>query len=158
MSALASGCKEMNLSEGGIMGAPAPDFSLRDLSGQTKRFSDWRGKAVLLDFWAAWCGSCRESVPAYERIYQRFHEKNLVVLGIDEDAEPGIAATSARKWGISYPVLLDPRGRVFDAYGARTMPAVFLIDSSGTMRGRWEGFDASIADEIQKAVRAMAEP
>ncbi len=150
-----AGCARLSLSRGVAVGRPAPEFALRDLSGRTKRLSDWRGKAVLLDFWAAWCGSCRESVPAYERIYKRFHAKDFVALGIDEDAEPKIAATFAKKLGMSYPVLLDPRGRAFDAYGARMMPAVFLIDSSGTVRGRWEGFDDSVAAGVSQAVKGL---
>ncbi len=158
LAAPAAACARLSLSRDVTVGRPAPEFTLRNLSGQPERLSDWRGKTVILDFWAVWCGSCRESIPAYERIYQRFHAKDFVVLGIDEDAEPKIASAFAKRLGMSYPLLLDPRGQVFDAYGARMMPAVFLIDSSGTIRGRWEGFDDAIAVEIQKAVPAMLGP
>lgn len=156
-AAFAAGCAGLGFSRGGAVGRPAPEFSLRELSGQPRRLSDWRGKAVLLDFWASWCGSCRDSIPLDERLHERYRAKGLAVVGVNEDVETKLARTAVERLGVSYPVLLDSQGWVFGAYGARMMPAMFLIDSSGTIRGRWEGFDGAVATEVEKAVEALME-
>ena len=130
---------------------PAPDFSLTDLSGATVRLSDFRGKTVLLDFWATWCEPCKQSIPLYLKMQEKLRSKGFVVVGIDENESAAIAAAYARNHGMTYPILMDPGTGLFEKYGGRSMPSAFLIDAQGNIRGRWEGFDAAAGLDVALA-------
>jgi peroxiredoxin len=127
---------------------PAPDFTLKDLSGATVRLSDFRGKTVLLDFWATWCEPCRQSIPLYLKMQEKRRSKGFVVVGVDENESPEIAAAYIRNHRMNYTVLMDPGAELFKKYGGRGMPSAFLIDSQGNIRGRWEGFDAAAGLDV----------
>jgi peroxiredoxin len=130
---------------------PAADFSLQDLSGATVRLSDLRGKTVLLDFWATWCVPCKQSIPRYMAMQDRLREKGFVVVGIDEGEKADVVAAHVKAHGMNYRVLLDPESTLFRKYGARSLPAAFLIDAKGNIRGRWEGFDAATGLDVEHA-------
>ncbi|MBI3550162.1 MAG: TlpA family protein disulfide reductase [Elusimicrobia bacterium] len=135
----------------------APDFALKDLSGKTLTLRELRGKTVLIDFWATWCGPCAEAIPFYEKIYEKYEGKPFAVLGIDEDGMTDVVAPFAKKKGIRYPILLDADNKAFDAFGVRGLPTAFLVDSEGNIRDKWIGFDAGVESEIEKAVGALLE-
>jgi len=132
--------------------SPAPDFALQDLSGATVRLADYRGRTVLLDFWATWCDPCRESIPRYVKMQDKLRAKGFVVIGADEDENPATTAAYARDHGMNYPVLRDAGTMLFKKYGGRSLPAAFLIDSEGNIRGRWDGFDAATGVDVELAV------
>ena len=135
-------------------GAPArraaPDLALRDLAGRTVALSSLLGRPLLLDFWAPWCDPCRASIPHYEGLAAR----GLRVVGVAED-DPATVAAFVKTNGPSYAVLLDPDGRAMRAFGARGLPTVFLLDARGRVRGRWSGFDASVAAAVDAAAAAL---
>src|SRR5690348_11361212 len=120
--------------------ALAPGLSLKDLNGKPARLEDFRGKVVLLDFWATWCDSCLESLPVYEKLYESRRGDGLVVLGVDEDARAKGVAGFAAKRGVTYPVLLDTDKDAYYAYRVRGLPTTFLIDANGKIQRQWTGF------------------
>ncbi len=108
----------------------APDFELQDMDGSSWRLSALRGKVVLLNFWATWCGPCRQEMPHLEKLHQRFSERGLVVLGIND--EPLIQAREfLSERGMSYPNLHTPDGQVFRQYGIDALPTSLIIDRQG---------------------------
>ena len=113
-------------------GFVAPDFELPDLQGQTHRLSALRGKVVFLNLWTTWCPPCRMEMPAMERLYQRLRHRDFVMLAVSED-EGGASAVApfVAELGLSFPVLLDPRGRLSTRYGATGYPETFIIDRNG---------------------------
>ncbi len=120
-------------------GDPAPDFTLRALDGSPRSLSELRGNVVLLNFWATWCGPCREELPQLERLQERFQEDGLVVLGVsDENAD------KARRYldenGITYPTLHDPSSSVFRGYRVGAIPTSLIIGRDGRLRKRIEGY------------------
>jgi peroxiredoxin len=131
--------------------SPAPPFALKDLTGAAVRLDDFRGKTVLLDFWATWCEPCKESIPRYIKMQERLRSKGFVVIGIDEDEKGDVAGAYARDHGLNYDVLLDPGTGLFEKYGGRSLPSAFLIDAQGNIRGRWEGFDAATGVDVERA-------
>ncbi len=115
-------------------GFPAPPFQLTGLSGKAVSLSDFRGRVVLLNFWATWCAPCVREMPSMEKLYQAFRERGLVVLAVSLDEE-GAAKVEpfVRKLGLTFPIVLDTAGRVSGIYGARELPASFLIDGGGAV-------------------------
>lgn len=111
---------------------PAPPFQLTGLSGKAVSLSDFRGRVVLLNFWATWCAPCVREMPSMEKLYQAFRERGLVVLGVSLDEE-GAAKVEpfVRMVGVTFPIVLDTASRVSGIYGARELPSSFLIDSGG---------------------------
>ncbi|MFI5348129.1 MAG: peroxiredoxin family protein [Elusimicrobiota bacterium] len=130
---------------------PAQDFALTDLSGATVRLSDFRGKTVLLDFWATWCVPCKQSIPRYIKMQDKLRSRGFVVVGVDEGETAEAVTAFERANRRNYQVLLDPDAALFKKYGARSLPAAFLIDPQGNIRGQWEGFDAATGLDVERA-------
>jgi peroxiredoxin len=145
-------------SSGDASAPPAADFALKDLSGKTVTLADLKGKAVLIDFWATWCGPCEESIPYWEKIHQKYGSDRFTVIGVDEDAETNVVAPFVKSHKMAYPILLDPDNRAYDAYGVRGLPTLYLIDADGKLRNQWVGFSDDVASEVEKAVTALAAP
>lgn len=134
---------------------PAPDFALEDLAGATVRLSDYRGRTVLLDFWATWCPPCKQSIPLYVDMLKRLRSKGFEVIGVDEDDNPAVVRAYARAHGMSYPVLADHRTELFRKFGGADLPTCFLIDAQGNVRGRWQGFDAATGIDVERATDVL---
>jgi cytochrome c biogenesis protein CcmG/thiol:disulfide interchange protein DsbE len=121
-------------------GTPAPDFSLFDTAGRRVALSSLRGKVVAVNFWATWCGPCREEIPELVRLYSENEGKCFELLGVaSESGTRDEVAAAARKLGINYPVLLDDEGRAGDAFHIPGYPRTFLIDADGRIRTVFEG-------------------
>lgn len=114
-----------------VPGAKAPDVALRDTLGNERRLSDYKGKVVLLKFWASWCGACISELQSVERLAARLAERGFVVLGVgvDDQAEP--LAVMQKSYGLSYPTLIDQDGSVKRAFKITGVPESFLIDADG---------------------------
>lgn len=131
----------------------APGFKLKDLSGKVVQLSDFKGKPVMIDFWATWCPPCRESIPALVRIHKAYSGRGLVVLGIsmDQGGWDSVMQFVAEN-GIGYTVLKGTDS-VQDDYQVRTIPMVVLLNKEGKMVKRYIGVGAD--DELEKAVRSI---
>ena len=116
-------------------GEPAPNFQLRDMNGRTMSLSELRGKVVLLNFWATWCGPCRVEMPAMERLYRAYDRKDFEILAVSTDAQ-GVAVTRPfqEENKLTFPILHDSDFRVGLSYGARTLPMTFMVDRQGIVR------------------------
>jgi peroxiredoxin len=116
-------------------GELAPNFQLRDMDGRIVSLSDLRGKVVLLNFWATWCGPCRVEMPAMERLYRAYDRKDFEILAVSTDAQ-GVAVTRPfqQENKLTFPILHDADFRVGLSYGARTLPMTFMVDRQGVVR------------------------
>jgi peroxiredoxin len=127
------------VAEGGVLkiGDEAPNFVLKDLEGFQVSLDQFRGKVVLLNFWATWCGPCRIEMPAMEQLYRSFSRKDFEILAVSTDPQ-GAAVTKPfqREMGFTFPVLHDADFRIGLRYGARSLPMTFLIDQQGVIRKR----------------------
>ena len=118
----------------------APEISAKDPSGSGQRLTGFRGKLVLLNFFATWCGPCREEMPALERLYRAYREQGFVVLGVDYRESAGTVRDFLAEMKVSFPAVLDESGQAVKAYGIRPLPASFLIGRDG--RILWRAFGA----------------
>jgi thiol-disulfide isomerase/thioredoxin len=119
----------------------APDFSLEDLDGHIHALSNYRGKVVLLNFWASWCPPCRLEMPSIERLYQSKMKRPFIVLGINqgETSENAFASLGLFKPMPTFPILLDSKGQVAKSYAVQGLPSSFLINRDGKIVIRAEG-------------------
>ena len=111
--------------------APTPDFSLATPEGKKLSLKDFRGKIVLLNFWASWCVPCREEMPAMEKLYQEYKQKNFVVLAVAVKDRKQDAIDFAKELKLTYPIALDHDAQVGTLYGAWGLPATYLIGPKG---------------------------
>jgi thiol-disulfide isomerase/thioredoxin len=107
------------------------DFELQDLSGSTRRLSDYRGKVVFLNFWATWCGPCRFEMPSMEKLYRRFKDKGLEIVAVNLQEDRASVQRFVDQYGLSFPVLLDTTGRIGATYGARSIPTTYIVGRDG---------------------------
>ena len=134
------GLAEKSIPGGGALkvGLPAPDFELTDLSGKRVRLTDFRGRVVVLNFWATWCGPCRTEMPVFEEFYKQY-APDLMVLGINlEETSQEILGFSG-PLGITYPILLDPEGLATRIYQVIQLPNTFFVDRLGIIQFRHIG-------------------
>jgi peroxiredoxin len=112
---------------------PARAFTVPTLDGGSLRLADYRGRVVVLNFWATWCPPCREEMPAMERLYRRFEARGVVVVAISIDADRSLVGPFVKEHGLTFPVGLDPGMEVAGQYGVRGLPATFLVDAGGRL-------------------------
>ena len=117
----------------------APQFSLTDLNGQRLALSDYRGKVILLDFWATWCAPCRAEIPRFVEWQNRYGQRGLQVIGISMDDTQGPVTTFSRKLGIDYPVALGNTRVAEDYGGILGLPVNFVIDRDGRIYQKHTG-------------------
>ncbi len=122
----------------------APDFTLQGLDGKRYTLSKLRGKVVLLNFWATWCGPCRREIPDLVRIHAKYEAQDFVVLGVSmDDLAPDQIQRFATNYKINYPVLHGPYSelmKIAQAYGGiGAVPTTFLVDRQGKIRARYIG-------------------
>ncbi|HEA64922.1 MAG TPA: TlpA family protein disulfide reductase [Candidatus Aminicenantes bacterium] len=113
----------------------ALDFALKNLEGSEVSLKDFQGKVVFLNFWATWCGPCREEMPSMEKLWQRFKEKAFVILAVDLREGKEEVNSFMKDYGLTFSVLLDSKGEVGSMYAVRAIPTTFLIDSEGRIVG-----------------------
>jgi cytochrome c biogenesis protein CcmG/thiol:disulfide interchange protein DsbE len=122
-------------SSGIALGAQVPDDPLPRLEGSGEgSLADYRGKWVLVNFWASWCDPCRAESPALERFHSENESRNFTVLGIDTQDLSGDGQAFVREFSLEYPHLRDPEGDAADAWGTTGVPETFLVDPRGRLR------------------------
>jgi peroxiredoxin len=132
--------------------AMASDFSLKDMSGKTVRLSDYKGKVVLLEFWAAWCPPCRASVPGLEKLHNAYKDKGLVLLAVSMD-EGGWDEVKSfiKESGITYTVLMGTED-VAIKYQVRSIPMMLVLNREGKISKRYIGMGSD--EELEKDIKA----
>jgi peroxiredoxin len=132
----------------------AANFALRDLDGRTVRLSEFRGKVVLLDFWATWCPPCRKEVPHFKALHSKYASQGLVVVGVALDRE-GISVVRpfVREHGVSWITVLGDEA-VVEAYGGiESIPTTFVVDRDGRVAERMTGYRTQ--EELEAAIRPL---
>jgi peroxiredoxin len=136
-------------------GGPAPDFTLRTMEGKNLRLQEQRGKVVLVNFWATWCGPCRQEMPLLNQMYQKYQASGFTLLGVNVDDDSKNAATVVGKLGVSFPVLLDSEKKVSKLYDLNSMPSTLIIDRDGRVRYVHRGYQSGYEATYEKQIREL---
>ena len=116
------------------VGSQAPGFTLPDLDGNQVDFSEYKGKVIFLNFWATWCEPCKEEMPSMQLLYDTFKRRSFVVVAVSVDSSgPEGVKKFVDKYGLTFPVLHDRRGRVKERYKTTGVPETFIIDQNGVI-------------------------
>ena len=135
---------------------PTLDFQVEDLAGDEVHLSDYRGKVVLVNFWATWCSPCQEEMPVLDAYYQAHHDAGFVLLGVNVSDRPPEAAAYFEEAGYSFPLVFDPPGNVLIDLGARGLPVSLLIDRDGHLVEKWVG--PLTADTLDSTITPLLAP
>ena len=135
----------------------APDFTLKSISGENKRLSDFKGQVVLLNFWASWCVPCRQEMPILNDIHKKYEALGFAVLGVNVDQKSEKAIKYLKDTPVDFPVLYDPEGKVSKLYSVSAMPSTAIIDRDGNVRyihpGYKEGDEQKYRNKIKDLMR-----
>jgi cytochrome c biogenesis protein CcmG/thiol:disulfide interchange protein DsbE len=148
-----SSSAEMNGSEHVSSFPKAPDFTLSDLNGKQFRLSDYSGKLVFVNFWATWCPPCRAEIPGFIKMYDKYKDQGLEIIGISTDRDgKDVVKKFIQKNGVNYPIVMYEMD-VIEAYGGITgIPTTFIVNQKGEIVNKFVGFpgDEAFEKEIQK--------
>jgi peroxiredoxin len=117
-----------------VVGTPVEDFQLLDLDGKPQTLSQYRGRVVLLNFWATWCKPCTTEMPAMQATYDRLRDKGFVVLAVNELEDDAKVREHIRQYGHTFPVLMDRDNKVANQFGVFGLPVSVFIDEQGVVR------------------------
>jgi len=130
------------------VGKLAPDFELQSLDGKTVSLSDFRGKAVLLNFWATWCGPCRAEMPFLQQVHEEWADKGLVILAVNIGEGQSEVEEFMEEFGLSFLALLDTDREVALQYNVRAIPTTYFIDKEGVIQELKVGTFSSKAEIV----------
>lgn len=133
----------------------APNFTLKSSTGKNIKLSELRGQVVLLNFWASWCGPCRQEMPLLEQLQQRYSALGFTVLGVNVEEDPGKAKSLLKDIPVSFPILFDTQNIVSKQYQVSAMPSTVMIDRNGNMRYLHKGYKPGDEAQYKKWVKQL---
>jgi peroxiredoxin len=139
----------------GASSAIAPSFTLPSRSGDTVSLAQLKGKVVMLNFWASWCGPCRQEMPLLDSMYKRYSSLGFTLVGVNVDANSKDAEAWLSKTPVSFPVLFDRESKVSAMYDVKAMPSTVFIDRKGNVRYLHKGYKAGDEGEYLNQIRAL---
>jgi len=134
---------------------PAPDFEIPDIDGKLRRLSDYRGKVVVLNFWATWCPPCREEMPAMQHAWEQVRNENIVIVAVNIGETADEIFTFTGDYDVDFPLLMDQDSAVVQQWPIQGLPTTYVIDPEGRLVYRAIGGRAWDAPEILDKLRAL---
>ena len=136
-------------------GAPAPAFQLNSNAGKPLALADFRGQIVLLNFWASWCGPCRQEMPILEQLNRQYHGKGVTLLGVNVEPDSAAAVAWLKATPVTFPILFDTESKVSSLYEVAGMPNTVIIDRKGLVRYIHRGYAAGAENDYLNQIRAL---
>ena len=137
------------------LSAPAKDFTLKSNKGKNIRLADLRGQVVMLNFWASWCGPCRQEMPLLDKLSQRYGRAGFTLLGINTEESQEDADNLLKEIPVSFPILYDSTKKVSDMYKVDAMPTTILVDCDGKMNYLHRGYVPGDEKTYKKRIKKL---
>jgi peroxiredoxin len=139
----------------GSEGGPAPAFALGARGGHDVSLAQYRGQVVMLNFWASWCGPCRQEMPLLEGIYKKYSKLGFTLIGVNVEPDSKAADDWLKETPVSFPILYDKDSKVSKLYDVGGMPSTVFIDRSGKLRKLHRGYKPGDENEYLDTIRAL---
>lgn len=133
----------------------APDFTLPSRGGKSVTLSSLKGQVVMINFWATWCGPCRQEMPLLEEIYSRYNRMGFTLLGVNVEEDSRGADAFLKETPVSFPVLFDSENEVSKLYDVIAMPSTVILDREGTVRYLHKGYKPGYENEYLSQIRTL---
>jgi peroxiredoxin len=143
------------VAESALVGKHAPDFELELLGGKPFRLADTRGKVIVLDFFATWCGPCLQAMPQVDKVTQEFRDRGVQLVAVNLQESPKDISAMLQRHKMSLTVALDRDGAVADKYGATAIPQTVIIDRDGTIARVFIGGGPDFSDQLRAALQTL---
>lgn len=137
------------------VGQASPDFTLPSSTGKNIRLQELRGQVVLINFWASWCGPCRQEMPLLEDIYKKYSKLGFTILGINVEQDSSKAATYLRDVPVTFPILFDTQNTLSKLYDVNAMPTTVIVDRSGKIRYIHAGYKPGYEETYKKQIKDL---
>ncbi len=134
---------------------PAPNFTLKALSGKNLKLSEMAGNVVLINFWASWCGPCREEMPLLNDLHNKYEPLGFTVLGVNVEEDPKNARGFLKNFPVDFPVVLDNLNEVSRQYNVIAMPTTVVVDRDGNVRYLHKGYKSGDEQKYRKIVKKL---
>jgi len=136
-------------------GGPAPQFTLTARGGSNVSLAQYKGQVVMLNFWASWCGPCRQEMPLLESIYKKYNRLGFTLIGVNVEPDSNAANEWLKQTPVSFPILYDKESRVSKMYDVAGMPSTVIIDRAGKVRVLHRGYKPGEENEYLDSIRAL---
>jgi peroxiredoxin len=134
---------------------PAPPFTLAAKGGADVSLSQFKGQVVMLNFWASWCGPCRQEMPLLESIYKKYNKLGFTMIGVNVEPDSNAADQWLKETPVSFPILYDRDSKVSKLYDVEGMPSTVIIDRSGKLRKLHRGYKPGDENEYLDSIRVL---
>ena len=135
--------------------APAPAFTLQSTDGQQVSLAQFKGDVVMINFWASWCGPCRQEMPLLDSIYRKYKDMGFELIGVNVEPDAKSANAWLKATPVTYPVLYDPQSKVSQLYQVQAMPTTVIIDRTGTVRFLHRGYLPGDENAYLNSIRSL---
>ena len=144
-----------SLVQAASVSGPAPNFTLKSLDGKNLKLSEMRGNVVLINFWASWCGPCRQEMPLLNALHNKYAPLGFTVLGVNVEENSDDARGFLVNFPVDFPILLDNKNKVSKQYNVIAMPTTVVVDRDGNMRFLHKGYKSGDEKAYRKMVKKL---
>ncbi len=137
------------------LSGPAPDFTLKSSSGENLKLSEQQGDVVMINFWASWCGPCRQEMPLLEALYQKYKDLGFTIWGVNVEEDSSSAKNLLKDISVNFPILFDNENKVSKLYNLIAMPSTVLVDRDGNQRFFHAGYRPGDEAEYDRLIRKL---
>jgi thiol-disulfide isomerase/thioredoxin len=134
---------------------PAPRFSLNSMAGKMVSLDQYKGQVVMINFWASWCGPCRQEMPILEKLHTKYKPMGFSMIGVNVEPDSELAKNWLKATPVTFPILFDTKSEVSKLYSVPGMPTTVIVDRKGNLRWMHQGYKPGVENEYLNQIRAL---